>query len=141
MHISKKPKMQKKEVEEPEEAEKPNKKELTKREKKEQKRKEKKKRDEKNDDEDADLLEDEMSTVTTPLSPGMHVPLSSPPEQEKEQKEKHYKDSLTAIAVNCEVVIHWRSSPDHPRKPHEGRDASPQRDFSTERSGGAGEGR
>ena len=103
LHISKKPKMQKEEdPEESEESEKLSKKELSKREKKEQKRKEKKRRDERNEDEDADLLED---AEPMPLSPGTHVALPSPTEQEKEQKEKHYKDSLTAIAVNCEVVF------------------------------------
>lgn len=131
--------MQKKETEESEESEEPkepSKKELTKREKKEQKRKEKKKRDERNEDEDADLLED---AEATPLSPGTHVPFPSSTEQEKEQKEKHYKDSLTAIAVNCEVVVRWQFSPDHSREPHQGRDAPPQRSVSSQRRSGASE--
>ena len=138
MHISKKPKMQKKEAEE--EEEKPSKKELSKREKKEQKRKEKKKREERNENEDADLLEDEKPEVSTPLTPGLNALFHSRAEQEEEQKEKHYKDSLTAIAVNCEVVSERRSCRDHPGEPHKGRDATPERDLPTKRSGGAGEG-
>ena len=138
LHISKKPKMQKKEAEE--EEEKPSKKELSKREKKEQKRKEKKKREERNENEDADLLEDEKPEVSTPLTPGLSALFHSRAEQEEEQKEKHYKDSLTAIAVNCEVVSERRSCRAHPGEPHKGRDATPERDLPTKRSGGAGEG-
>ena len=128
LHISKKPKMQKKEAKE--EEEKPSKKELSKREKKEQKRKEKKKREER----------DEKPEVSTPLTPGLNALFHSRAEQEEEQKEKHYKDSLTAIAVNCEVVSERRSCRDHPGEPHKGRDATPERDLPTKRSGGAGEG-
>ena len=106
----------------------------------EQKRKEKKKREERNENEDADLLEDEKPEVSTPLTPGLNALFHSRAEQEEEQKEKHYKDSLTAIAVNCEVVSERRSCRDHPGEPHKGRDATPERDLPTKRSGRAGEG-
>lgn len=105
LRVSKKPRIQKKEEvseEDESDTEKKQKQKMTKREKKEQKRKEKK--EEELLEEDEELLgNDDEPMEDTPLTPGLLRICWWWVEQLKEQKEKHYSDSLTEIAVNCEV--------------------------------------
>ena len=100
MKISKKQKIQKEEEEPMEEEPRTR---MTKQERREMMKKERKKKMQEEDDED--LLEESEEEEDRELTPGSDSLQMSGIEEKEAQKEKHYKDSLTQIAVNCEQIL------------------------------------
>lgn len=109
--MTKKPKIQKKEEEEEPVEIKPTK-PLTKSEKKKMKRKEKKEQEkrekeleEEREDDEALLNDSNEMEVEEELTPGINQSSFSSKEQIAKKQEKHYKDAMTEIAVNCELIM------------------------------------